>query len=58
MEQIFCKCGEYLGVKYLETGEIEVDSEVEYSISIGYTNILHCPYCDKETKIEGEIKEI
>lgn len=57
MEDIFCDCGEYLGVKYLETDEIEIDSEVEYSISIGYPNILHCPYCNKETLIKGEIKE-
>lgn len=55
MEQIFCECGEYLGVKHSETNEIEVDSEVEYSISIGYPNILHCPYCEKENKIEGVI---
>ncbi|MBB6716343.1 hypothetical protein [Clostridium gasigenes] len=58
MEQIFCECGEYLGVKNLETNEIEIDSEVEYSLSIGYPNILHCPYCEKVNQVEGSVIEI
>lgn len=57
-EQIFCECGEYLAVKYLETNQIEVDSEVEYSVGVGEPNILHCPYCKEENKVEGEIIEI
>lgn len=57
MEQIFCECGEYIGVKYEETQEIELDSEVDYVKGINEVAV-QCPYCDKQFKIKGRLVEI
>jgi len=54
-EDVFCDCGEYIAIKWLETDEIEVDSEVEHYSKDNQKVIAICPYCKKRINLDGKL---
>lgn len=43
MEQLICKCGEYLGLRDKETKEIRVEEDVKITVN---DEMIVCPHCD------------
>lgn len=55
-EDVFCKCEEHIGVRYVESGIIDVDKDINVMDSGAGLVKLKCSKCKDTTVLKGIVR--